>query len=88
MLRTTTEGMSAAIGGANSISILPFDNTFKTPDEFSNRISRNQQLIFREESNLDKTTDPSAGSYYLENLTDSWPITHGSFSLKWRKKGE
>ena len=71
MLRTTTEGMSAAIGNADSISVLPFDLTFRDPDDFSLRIARNQQLIFREESHLDKTTDPAAGSYYIENLTDS-----------------
>jgi len=71
MLRTTTEGMSAAIGFTDSLSILPFDLAFKAPDDFSNRIARNQQLIFREEASLDKTQDPSSGSYYLENLTDS-----------------
>jgi len=87
MLRTTTEGMSAAIGGADSISILPFNNTFKTPDEFSNRISRNQQLIFREESNLDKTTDPSAGSYYLENLTDMLADNAWKLFLEVEEKG-
>jgi methylmalonyl-CoA mutase len=71
MLRTTTEGMAAAIGNADSVSLLPFDMPFKSPDEFSMRIARNQQLIFREEAHLDKTIDPSAGSYYIENLTHS-----------------
>ncbi|MCX6252469.1 MAG: methylmalonyl-CoA mutase family protein [Bacteroidetes bacterium] len=71
MLRTTTEGMAAAIGNADSISILPFDLTYKDPDDFSLRIARNQQLIFKEESHLDKTIDPAAGSYYIESLTDS-----------------
>ena len=71
MLRTTTEGMAAAIGNADSISVLPFDFTFKNPDDFSQRIALNQQLIFKEEAHLDKTIDPSAGSYYIENLTNS-----------------
>jgi methylmalonyl-CoA mutase len=71
MLRTTTEGMASAIGNADSVSILPFDSTFRNPDDFSLRIARNQQLILKEEAHLDKNIDPSAGSYYIEKLTDS-----------------
>ena len=71
MLRTTTETMSAAIAGADSISTTPFDVTFKEADDFSYRIARNQQLLLKEESYLDKIVDPAAGSYYIENLTDS-----------------
>ena len=71
MLRTTTETMSAAIAGADSISTSPFDITFKEADDFSYRIARNQQLLLKEESYLDKIVDPAAGSYYIENLTDS-----------------
>jgi methylmalonyl-CoA mutase len=70
MLRVTTEAMSAVIGGVQSLSVLPFDSTFRTPDEFSYRIARNVQLVIREESGLDKVIDPAAGSYYLEKLTD------------------
>lgn len=70
VLRLTTECMSAAIGGANAITILPFNNTFQPSDEFSARIARNIQIILKEESYLDKVVDPSAGSYYLESLTD------------------
>ena len=71
MLRTTTETMSAAIAGADSISTTPFDVTFKEADDFSYRIARNQQLLLKEESYLDKIVDPAAGSYYIENITDS-----------------
>jgi len=71
MLRTTTEAMSAAIGGADSITVLPFDESFKETDDFSSRIARNQQIILKEESYLDKIVDPSAGSYYIENLTNA-----------------
>ncbi len=71
MLRTTTETMSAAIAGADSISTVPFDVAFKQADDFSYRIARNQQLLLKEESYLDKIVDPAAGSYYIENLTDS-----------------
>jgi len=71
MLRTTTEAMSSAIGGADSIAVLPFDVTYKTPDDFSYRIARNQQILLKEESYMDKVVDPAAGSYYIETLTDS-----------------
>lgn len=71
MLRTTTEGMSASLGGADSITLQPFDVAFKADDDFSRRISRNVQIILKEESYFDKTVDPAAGSYYIENLTDS-----------------
>lgn len=70
MLRTSTEGMSAAIGGCDSITILPFDQHFRQPNDFSQRIARNQQLIFSEEAFLNKVEDPAAGSYYIEKLTE------------------
>ncbi|MEI8007138.1 MAG: methylmalonyl-CoA mutase subunit beta [Bacteroidota bacterium] len=71
MLRTTTEGMSAAIGQADSINIGPFDMPYAQPDDFSFRIARNQQHIFKEESYLNRIADPAAGAYYIESLTDS-----------------
>lgn len=71
MLRTTTEGMSAAIGHSDSISTGPFDMAFRNPDNFSSRIARSQQLIFKEESYLNRISDPAAGAYYIESLTDS-----------------
>ncbi len=71
MLRTTTETMSAAIAGADSICTNPFDIAFKEGDSFGYRIGRNQQLLLKEESYMDKIVDPAAGSYYIENLTDS-----------------
>ncbi|MDD5570094.1 MAG: methylmalonyl-CoA mutase family protein [Bacteroidales bacterium] len=79
ILRLTTEAMSASIGGSDSISVQPFDNTFKDADEFSSRISRNIQTILKSESHFDKAVDPSAGSYYIENLTDS--IANASLKL-------
>ena len=71
MLRTTTETMSAAIAGADAISVAPFDTAYKDADEFGYRIARNQQILLKEESYLDKIVDPAAGSYYIENLTNS-----------------
>lgn len=71
LLRTQTEAMSAAIAGVNSITVSPFDKTYETPNDFSERIARNQQLLLKEESHLNRIVDPAAGSYYIENLTVS-----------------
>ncbi len=71
LLRSQTEAMSAALAGVDSITVTPFDAPFQTPDEFSQRIARNQQLLLKEESHLDKVADPAGGSYYVETLTVS-----------------
>ena len=57
--------------GVQTCALTIYEKVYKTPDEFSERIARNQQLLLKEESHLDKTVDPSAGSYYIENLTVS-----------------
>lgn len=72
MLRTQTEAMAAVLGGADSITVEPFDTAFRKPDEFSLRIARNQQLILKEEAGFGKVVDPSAGSYYIEKLTEQF----------------
>lgn len=69
MLRTTTESMSAILGGVHSLSVLPFNEVFEKTTPFSERIARNQQLILKGESFFDKVADPASGSYYIENLT-------------------
>ncbi|MDE7345659.1 MAG: methylmalonyl-CoA mutase small subunit [Muribaculaceae bacterium] len=71
LLRSMTETMSAALAGVDSIETLPFDLIYTTPDEFSERIARNQQHLLRDESHLDKVVDPAGGSYYIETLTCS-----------------
>ena len=71
LLRTQTEAMSATIAGVNSLTVRPFDETYKSSDDFSERIARNQQLLLKEECHFDKISDPSSGSYYIENLTKS-----------------
>lgn len=71
LLRSQTEAMSAALAGVDSITVTPFDKSYKTPDEFSERIARNQQYLLKEESHLDKVVDPAGGSYYVETLTAS-----------------
>ncbi|MBQ0019992.1 MAG: methylmalonyl-CoA mutase small subunit [Bacteroidales bacterium] len=69
MLRSQTEAMSAAIGGVDSIVVVPFDTPYETPTEFAERIARNQQLLLKEECHIDRMVDVAGGSYFLETLT-------------------
>lgn len=69
MLRTTTECMSAILGGANTICNLPYDVLFHKDNEFGERISRNQLLILKHESYFNKVENPVDGAYYIESLT-------------------
>ncbi len=69
MLRTTTECMSAILGGANAIANLPYDALYHKDNEFGDRLARNQLLVLKNESYFDKVNNPSDGSYYIENLT-------------------
>ncbi len=71
MLRGTTEAMSAAIAGVHSLEVVPFDEVFETPTDFSSRIARNVQLLLKYESHFDQVSDASGGSYYIETLTQS-----------------
>lgn len=71
LLRTQTEAMSAALAGVDSMTVVPFDKAYEIPNDFSERLARNQQLLLKEESHFDKVIDPAAGSYYIENLTVS-----------------
>jgi methylmalonyl-CoA mutase len=71
LLRLTTEAMAAILGGCNSLLVKPYDSWYREPGDFSERIARNIQIILKEESYFDKVVDPSAGSYYIESLTNS-----------------
>lgn len=71
LLRSQTEAFSAAVAGVDSMTVTPFDVAYKKPDEFSERIARNQQFLLKEESHMDKVIDPAGGSYYVETLTVS-----------------
>ena len=69
MLRTTTECMSALLGGSDMVFNLPYDAIYHKDNEFGERISRNQLLILKNESYFDKVTNPVEGAYFLEDLT-------------------
>lgn len=70
MLRTTVATFAAAVGGAEAITVLPFDAAAGLPDRFSRRMARNTSIILAEESNIGKVIDPAGGSWYVESLTD------------------
>lgn len=71
MLRTTVACLSAGLGGADSVTVQPFDAAIGLPDEFARRVARNTQNLLLEESHLGEVIDPAAGSWYVEKLTDS-----------------
>ena len=70
MLRTTTECMSAILGGADTICNLPYDAIYHKDNEFGERIARNQLLILKHESYFNAVNNPSDGAYYIESLTE------------------
>ncbi len=70
LLRSTTECMSAILGGADTICNMPYDAPYHKNNEFGERISRNQLLILKHESYFDAVSNPADGTYYIESLTD------------------
>ncbi|MFF3462207.1 methylmalonyl-CoA mutase family protein [Streptomyces sp. NPDC002619] len=70
MLRTTVATLAAGVGGADAVTVLPFDHALGLPDAFSRRIARNTSTILVEESHLARVIDPAGGSWYVERLTD------------------
>lgn len=70
LLRTTTECMSAILGGADFISNLRYDAIYHNDNEFGERIARNQLLILKHESYFDIVNNPTEGTYYIDELTD------------------
>lgn len=70
LLRSTTECMSAILGGADTVCNLPYDELYHKSNEFGERISRNQLLILKHESYFNAVSNPADGTYYIESLTD------------------
>ncbi|WP_328844362.1 methylmalonyl-CoA mutase subunit beta [Streptomyces sp. NBC_00258] len=70
MLRATVATLAAGVGGAESVTVLPFDHALGLPDAFTRRIARNTSTILVEESHLSRVIDPAGGSWYVERLTD------------------
>lgn len=96
LLRTTTECMSAILGGADSICNMPYDALYHKNNEFGDRIARNQLLVLKNESYFEKISNPAEGSYYIESLTQQFAekaldifkeIENGGGFLKQLKEG-
>ncbi|CAM5641340.1 methylmalonyl-CoA mutase OS=Streptomyces alboniger OX=132473 GN=CP975_01910 PE=3 SV=1 [Streptomyces alboniger] len=70
MLRTTVACLGAGVGGADAVTVLPFDHSLGLPDAFARRIARNTSTILIDEFHLARAIDPAGGSWYVERLTD------------------
>ncbi|WP_409235337.1 methylmalonyl-CoA mutase small subunit [Streptomyces sp. PA5.6] len=79
MLRTTVACLGAGVGGANAVTVLPFDHELGLPDAFARRIARNTSTILLEESHLARVIDPAGGSWYVERLTDE--LAHAAWDF-------
>ncbi|WP_329390678.1 methylmalonyl-CoA mutase family protein [Streptomyces sp. NBC_01716] len=78
MLRTTVASLAAGVGGADAVTVLPFDHALGLPDSFARRIARNTSTILIEESHLGRVIDPAGGSWYVERLTDD--LAHAAWA--------
>jgi len=85
MLRATIATLAAGVGGADAVTVLPFDHVLGLPDAFARRIARNTSTILVEESHLSRVIDPAGGSYYVERLTDE--LAHAGWEFFRRIEG-
>jgi methylmalonyl-CoA mutase len=79
LLRTTVEAFAGVLGGCESMQVGAFDEVVRMPDDFSQRVARNTQLVLQKECNLDQIIDPAGGSYYIEVLTAE--LAEGAWKL-------
>lgn len=70
VLRCTLASFGASVGGADAITVLPYDTVAGLPEKFSRRLARNTQIVLADEANVGRVTDPAGGSWYVESLTD------------------
>lgn len=69
LLRATSQSMAAILGGANMLTVTPHNSTYESNTDFGDRIAKNIQLVLKEESYFNKVSDPTAGTYYLNEIT-------------------
>ncbi|HYN68229.1 MAG TPA: methylmalonyl-CoA mutase subunit beta [Ornithinibacter sp.] len=70
VLRSTLAAFGASVGGADAVTVLPYDTVLGLPERLGRRLARNTQILLADESNVGRVTDPGGGSWYLESLTD------------------
>ncbi|MFJ8591034.1 methylmalonyl-CoA mutase family protein [Streptomyces sp. NPDC093598] len=87
MLRTTIATLAAGAGGADAVTVLPFDHALGLPDAFARRIARNTSTILIEESHLSRVIDPAGGSWYVERLTDELAHAGWEFLQRIERRG-
>ena len=74
MLRTCVAAFAAGVGGADTVTVLPFDARLGLPDAFARRIARNTSTLLVEESHVAKVADPAGGAFAVEKLTDDLAV--------------
>lgn len=85
ILRGSIATFAAAVGGAEAVTVLPFDTVWGLPTDFSRRVARNTQIVLAEESNIGRVNDPAGGSWYVEDLTNQ--IAHAAWTELQRVEG-
>ncbi|GAA1921154.1 methylmalonyl-CoA mutase family protein [Nocardioides marmoribigeumensis] len=86
MLRTTVAAFAAGVGGATSVTVLPFDSAIGLPDTLARRNARNTSSLLISESHVARVTDPAGGSYAVERLTDD--LAHAGWAQLQQIEGE
>ena len=74
MLRTTVAAFAAGVGGADAVTVMPFDSPLGVPDAFGRRIARNTGSLLISESHVARVADPAGGAYAVEKLTDDLAV--------------
>ena len=88
ILRATAAVFGAGLGGADSITVLPFSLAQGLPNAFSRRVARNVQTVLAEESNLWRVADPASGAGYIETYTQglcekAWAVFQNAEAGDW-----
>jgi methylmalonyl-CoA mutase len=78
LLRTTVAAFAAGCGGADSVTVLPFDAAIGRSDAFARRLARNIQALLLEESSVARVIDPAGGSWFIETFTDE--LAHAAWA--------
>ena len=79
MLRTTVAAFAATVGGADAVTVQPFDRPLGRPDAFGRRVARNQMALLVDESHVGTVTDPAGGAWAVERLTHDLAVAGWEF---------
>lgn len=79
LVRGTVAGFAAGVGGADAVTVTPFDAALGRSTPFSRRIARNTQTLLIQEAHLARMLDPAGGSWFVETLTDE--LAHAAWAF-------